>query len=85
MGSAIAPAVAESKREAANRRRRAFAAEMRAKGYRRKTMWVIDTRRPGFEEEMRRQCSVIAEHDRQWRLEHPDAHPDEIPGWVGQE
>ena len=85
MSDAITPAVTESKREAANRRRREFAAEMREKGYRRKTMWVIDTRRPGFVEEYRRGLAAIAEHDRQWRLENPDAHPDEIPGWVGQE
>jgi hypothetical protein len=40
-------------------------AEMRAKGYRLKTIWVRDTRDPALRERLREESRIIAEMDRQ--------------------
>jgi Protein of unknown function (DUF3018) len=39
-------------------------AEMRAKGYRLKSIWVRDTRDPAFRERLREESRIIAEMDR---------------------
>ena len=48
-------------------------AEMRAKGYRLKQMWVRDTRDPAFREKLREEIRIIAELER--------ANPEEY-GWM---
>ncbi|HUD23122.1 MAG TPA: antitoxin MazE-like protein [Acidobacteriaceae bacterium] len=91
MRDALTSATPSTSREAALKRRREYAAEMRAKGFKRKLVWVIDTDRPGFKEECRREMESIVDHERRWREEHPDAPEDDIlaacaiPGGGGQE
>ncbi|WP_110647225.1 antitoxin MazE family protein [Salinicola peritrichatus] len=46
-----------------NSRVRKHREALRAAGLRPIQIWVPDTRRPGFAEEVRRQCQVVAEAD----------------------
>ncbi len=48
-------------------------AEMKAKGYRLKQVWVRDTKDPAFREQLREECRIIAEFER--------ANPDETAFW----
>lgn len=65
-------------------RMRIHRAKMRAAGLREVQMWVIDTSRPGFAEEVARDAAVIAEADRR----DPDLMADleaaanDIDGWT---
>lgn len=42
-----------------------YRARMRAKGFKLKQIWVYDTSRPGFWEEINRQCRAISESPRE--------------------
>ena len=46
--------------------------QMRAKGLRPIEVWVPDTSRPGFAEEVRRQAEIISQSDRR----------EDIMGWI---
>jgi len=70
MRDATTSAAAPSTRDATVKRRREFAAEMRAKGYKRVVRWVPDPENPTFVEQRKRDLQALAEHQR--------AHPDEL-------
>ncbi len=48
-------------------------AEMRAKGYRLKSVWVRDRNDPAFREQLREECRIIGELER--------ANPEEAAFW----
>ena len=82
MRDATTTAAAPPARDSIVKRRREFAAEMRAKGYKRVMRWVPDPENPTFVEQRKRDLQALAEHQR--------AHPDElieltdedVKGWV---
>jgi hypothetical protein len=68
--------VPDSSRERVRRHREA----MRANGYRTVTLWLPDTRRPGFGEECRRQSQIIQKSAAEKKyLEELDL--PEVEGW----
>jgi Protein of unknown function (DUF3018) len=52
---------------------RKYRAEMRAKGYRLKQVWVRDWNNPEFHEQLREECRIVAEFE--------SANPDEMAFW----
>lgn len=46
------------------RRRHSYGDELRMTGLRAVQIWVPDTRRPGFAEECRRQCRLVAQAEK---------------------
>jgi len=81
MRDATTSAAAPSTRDATVKRRREFAAEMRAKGYKRVMRWVPDPENPTFAEQRKRDLQALAEHpapiqtssssEHSWHLTHP--------------
>lgn len=58
-----------------------FAEEMRARGYKQVTRWVLDLENPKVLAEYKRQLEKLAEHQRREGV--PDFFPpdEDIPGW----
>jgi hypothetical protein len=54
---------ARKPRSAAAERQAAYRRRMRDAGFRQKTMWVLDLRRPDVRERLEREIKAIAEHD----------------------
>lgn len=59
---------------------RRYRAAMRAKGYKLRTIWVLDTGRPGFAEECRRQSQVLRESSAEKKYLDELDLPD-VEGW----
>jgi hypothetical protein len=52
----------------------------------RRARTLVDKGRPGFKEEYQRGMTAIAEHERRWRSEHPEAdESDPLAAWAIQE
>jgi hypothetical protein len=60
----------------------AFAAEMRAKGYKQVTRWVLDLSNPTVLSEYKRQRAVLNEHYRTHPDELIELTEDDVEGWV---
>jgi hypothetical protein len=58
------------------------AAEMRSKGYRRVTRWVLDLSHPVVLEEHKRQLALLAEHQRNHPDELIELTEEDVEGWV---
>ena len=71
-----------STREASVKRRREFAAEMRAKGYKRVVRWVPDLTNPTFVEQRQRDLQALAEHQRAHPDELIELTADDVKGWL---
>jgi hypothetical protein len=58
-----------------------FAEEMRARGYKRVTRWVLDISNPKVLAEYKRQLEKLAKHQRKEGV--PDFFPpdEDLPGW----
>ena len=67
--------------EAARKRRRAFLAEMRAKGYKRSVRWVPGISNSVFVAEYRLQIEALAEHHRTHGIESFLPPEEDLPGW----
>jgi hypothetical protein len=59
-----------------------FAAEMRAKGYKQVTRWVLDLSNPAVLESYKQQLAKIAEHQRTHPGELIELTEEDVAGWV---
>ena len=82
MRDATTSAATLSTRDATVKRRREFAAEMRAKGYKRVVRWVPDPENPTFAEQRKRDLQALAEHQRAHPNELIELTADDVQGWV---
>ena len=82
MRDAPTTAATPSPRTAALKLRREFAAEMRAKGYKRVVRWVPDLSNPTFAEQRKRDLQALAEHQRAHPYELIELTVDDVKGWV---
>ncbi len=60
----------------------AFAAEMRSKGYKQVTRWVLDLSNPAVLAEYKRQRAVLNEHHRNHPEELIELTEEDVEGWV---
>ncbi len=58
------------------------AAEMRSKGYKQVTRWVLDLSNPVVLEEHKRQLALLAEHQRNHPDELIELAEEDVEGWV---
>jgi hypothetical protein len=82
MRDATTSAATLSTRDATVKRRREFAAEMRAKGYKRVVRWVPDPENPTFAEQRKRDLQVLAEHQRAHPNDLIELTADDVQVWV---
>ena len=82
MRDATTTAVTPSQRADALKLRREFAAEMRAKGYKRVVRWVPDLANTTFAEQRKRELQALAEHQRAHPDELIELTADDVKGWV---
>ena len=60
---------------------REFAEEMRAKGYKQVTRWVLDMSDPTVLAEYKRQLAKLAEHQRKDGVRDFFPPEEDVPGW----
>ena len=59
-----------------------YAAQMRARGYKQVTRWVLDLSNPEVLAEYRRQRVALAEHQRKHPEELLELTAEDLEGWV---
>jgi len=59
-----------------------YAAQMRAKGFKQVTRWVLDLSNPTVLAEYKRQIASLAEHQRQRPEELIELTEEDVEGWV---
>ena len=82
MSDATTSAATLSTRDATVKRRREFAAEMRAKGYKRVMRWVPDPENPTFAEQRKRDLQALVEHHRAHPNDLIELTADDVQVWV---
>lgn len=75
------PPETDEERRAARRARERHYRKMRAKGLRRVTTWVIDTRDPAFVEECRRWSRAVSAGQRERTWFEPWSDAQDFPDW----
>jgi hypothetical protein len=78
----MAEATVPSKAETGSSRVRKHREALRAQGLRPIQIWVPDTRRPGFQEELNRQCAAVNGSAGEREVLEFIAHAMDYSGWA---